>query len=200
MMQINLSNAKNIPLQLSEFRIKHDLCFNPSMHLGKKRMPVVRSENIGADVCGMIISKNNGLFGFNIQPLQYNNGYTRAFENITQKYEQLKAFGTELFGFICGGLNFKEHDKLAQSSYSLYNSIAEQFDKLQFPFGMICGKEDFDAQDNIRVFKDALYLWGNSLTDVESGNQQSIVSQLLESYNDILMPDNAELNVISEIK
>jgi len=205
--KISICEAKSFPLFKTETILGNDKLLNSQLHR-TGRFGIIRSEHINTDISGAIYAENGGVYGFKAIPtIKNDDGYKYVINKSLEKaWEIFANLGFGMKGFLCGGVCQPGEAKYSPYSYELYCKIADFFDEKQIPFNMICGKKNINAEDNVSFHKDKIYMWGDYIGDcfnLKRGyyhKDEKIIGKLPELYNDVVMLDNKEFEVIRDIK
>lgn len=143
----------------------------------------VRTENMDANIAGFI-ANDNDVFVYHIAPEL--NTEASVIKFLADKIAELKASGENLWAFVCGGWALENNNKIAEKCFNLYNSIANELEKKDIPFGMMCGKFNHGKADNFRFFQNKLFLWGDNISDKfvkgESLTPESVMKKFADKY------------------
>ena len=199
--QINVCAIKSLPPCSTEHILSKENYVN-TRFFNTKRTRILASKEISADVSGAVLSGENCFMGFNVSPNIFVSGCNYMSETLEESLRKILNMGKTLQGFICGGLSDTVDAKSAAASYALYNEIAEVFDKLGIPFGMICGKENAKTFDNMKIHKEKIYMWGDYLQDCFTQETKKPLNRdnISDFYKDVIMPENIEFELIRDIK
>lgn len=157
---------------------------------------ILRTDAVGCNVSGALMSKDGGFWGFNIFPHLKTSNYETIKQAIVANFERLSDISTDIWGFICGGWKNEPYNALASCSYEMYNTIADTFDRLQLPFAMFCGKKADDKSDALRIRNNRITMWGENIE--RNLKKDENIFSLNSVYDDIEIPDTAEINIFHE--
>lgn len=148
-----------------------------------KTVPVkwqgIRSENMDANIAGIIANEKDA-FVYHIAPEQNSPSSIMGF--LTDKIAELKSGGEHVWAFITGGWALEKNNKVSEQSFDLYNSIANQLEEMEVPFGMMCGKYEHGKPDNFRLFQNKLYLWGDTIKNKLVKDEPLTTEKVLDKY------------------
>jgi hypothetical protein len=192
--QINICSAKSMSMLKAEHCLSNEVSYNAKVY--KWRHPVVmRMEDMTSSVAGFLTSSDNTIFGFNMQ-VNPKFDVNIVIDSIQKVYERLKEEGAVFRGFLSGGLKVIPNDKISSYSYGAYNKIADFFDKMQIPFGMVCGKQNSTQKDNLRINSSKIFIWGDYIKE----NLSPAEKNLSEIYEDVFIPENIKLQFFQNEK
>lgn len=190
--QINICSTRTIPKLKTEHFLSNENYFNKKIYT-RKLPSVMRMENMNADISGVLTWANNSMLGFNIQ-INPKMNTDAILNSIREIYEQFREKENNLWGFIAGGLTNLPNEQLSAYSYDTYNKLADLYDALQIPFGMICGKLNAIQKDNVRIHTDKIFLWG----DYIKNNLNPTTKDISAIYGDVFLPEDTKLKFISK--
>lgn len=170
----------------------HDYLINKGMY-GTLNHGML-TENINT-CCAGVINSGKTNFMFHAAPeLQPNftikDDLARAVDFLRESCDNVKAF-------ICGGceLSNKPH---ANSSFDLYNTIADTLDDLGVKFTMMCGKKEGAPMEGLYAVNENTTVWSDAFKDLFKGkgkiSTEEMLDKLSEKYQ--FVESNAE-NVLN---
>ena len=191
---ISLYAGKSLPVPDNFFvrNMSKELVWSKSV--GNKGCVV---SDIGAGISGLLRADNKWSMMFGIQPNVFVKGAEYVVKPLQNIFETILKRGGDAWGFICGGFNgVQTNNRTVECSYEMYNRVAECFDTMGIPFGMICGKNSPDHFDSIKVHKNDILMGGDYINAnlAQSENQIITVDAIKALYADVDIPEWMECN------
>lgn len=141
----------------------------------------IRAESMDANVAGFI-TNDKDVFVYHIAPEQ--NTESSVINFLADKIAELKTSGDNLWAYICGGWALENNNKVAEKSFNLYNSIANELEEQEVPFGMMCGKYEHGNMDNFRFFQNKLFVWGDKIKERLVKDEPLTVAKVMDKFAD----------------